>query len=112
MLNCLKCMKISKPEIIVVEKLDQARLCDRCGNAMYNIVEQIDWEPTEAQLDLLHKEINGRQIEGFRAELEQSGEIVEQMEAKPPEGGEIAKGLVIGFDELDGMSAAEMTDSA
>jgi hypothetical protein len=50
MLTCLKCMKIDRPEVFVIERNVTAPLCDKHGVAMVNLVERIPFVPTAEQL--------------------------------------------------------------
>ena len=50
MLTCLKCLKVTEPEVIVIERADRYPLCDKCGVSMVELVERMPLEvvPEEA----------------------------------------------------------------
>ena len=41
MLTCLKCLKITEPQVIVVERSNRYPLCDDCGVAMVDLIERM-----------------------------------------------------------------------
>ena len=71
MLTCLKCLKITEPEVLVVERADRFPLCDKCGVSMVDLIERMPLEVTPEAYELSQ-------------EAYDEGEIVEVMEEKPP----------------------------
>jgi len=81
MLTCLKCLKITEPEVLVVERADRFPLCDKCGVSMVDLIERMPLEVTPEAYELSQEE-QDHQIE--MQEAYDEGEIVEVMEEKPP----------------------------
>lgn len=80
MLTCIKCMKFTEPQVVVIARSDHHPLCDACGVSMVDLVERIPLEITPEAYELSQEEIdhNTEMQDGF-----EKGEIVEVMEAKP-----------------------------
>ena len=41
MQTCIKCMKFTEPEVIVIERSPRYLLCDKCGVSMVDLVERM-----------------------------------------------------------------------
>jgi hypothetical protein len=63
MITCIKCLKFTEPEIIVIERSDHYPLCEKCGVSVVDLVERMPLDYTLPE-----------------EEIEDSGEIVEVME--------------------------------
>ena len=81
MLTCIKCMKFTEPQVVVIARSDHHPLCDACGVSMVDLVERIPLEITPEAYELSQEE-QDHQIE--MQEALDEGEIVEVMEEKPP----------------------------
>ena len=57
MLTCLKCLKTTEPQVIVVERSNRYPLCDKCGVSMVDLIERMPLDvtsmdaPTPSKLD-------------------------------------------------------------
>lgn len=47
MQTCIKCMKFTEPEVIVIERSPRYPLCDKCGVSLVDLIERMPLDPPE-----------------------------------------------------------------
>ncbi len=100
MIKCLRCNGPSEPVALVVEKPLGNTLCEKCGNSMYNILEQIKLY----SLDFYELSPEEQDYQVEQQQLLKAGEIVE---------GEIVEvfpeDITVTFEEIDNMNSTELS---